>query len=90
MYPDLLVLPLLAPILIAMVAVYGATHLYFDQAATGPKPIGGLDRRFSVLGSGYIGFDGVYSIPYIVMPQSLRYSPTSCSTRPPMGRTSTP
>jgi methyl-galactoside transport system permease protein len=96
MYPNLPVLPLIVPILIAMaacglfgflnglfitklkvpafiatlgtmVAVYGATSLYFDRPPYGAQPIGGLDRRFSTLGTGYIGFDGVYSIPYIVI-----------------------
>ena len=96
MYPDLPVLPLLVPILVAMaacglfgllngifisrlkvpafiatlgsmVAVYGATSLYFDRPPYGAQPIGGLDRRFAALGTGYIGFDGVYSIPYIVI-----------------------
>jgi methyl-galactoside transport system permease protein len=96
MYPNLPVLPLLVPLLVAMVAcglfgllnglfisrlkvpafiatlgtmvaVYGATSLYFDRPPYGAQPIGGLDRRFSVLGTGYIGFDGVYSIPYIVI-----------------------
>jgi len=96
MYPDLPVLPLIVPILIAMVAcglfgflngifvtklkvpafiatlgtmvaVYGATSLYFDRPPYGAQPIGGLDRRFSALGTGYIGFDGIYSIPYIVI-----------------------
>ena len=96
MYPDLPVLPLIVPILIAMaacglfgvlnglfisrlkvpafigtlgtmVAVYGACSLYFDRPPYGAQPIGGLDRRFSALGTGYIGFDGVYSIPYIVI-----------------------
>jgi methyl-galactoside transport system permease protein len=50
-----------------MVAVYGACSLYFDRPPYGAQPIGGLDRRFSTLGTGYIGFDGVYSIPYIVI-----------------------
>ena len=96
MYPDLPVLPLIVPILIAMavcgvfgflnglvvsrlkvpafiatlgsmVAVYGATSLYFDRPPYGAQPIGGLDRRFAALGTGYIGFDGAYSIPYIVI-----------------------
>jgi methyl-galactoside transport system permease protein len=96
MYPDLPVLPLVVPIIVAMigcglfgflnglfiaklkvpafiatlgsmVAVYGATSLYFDRPPYGAQPIGGLDRRFSALGTGYIGFDGVYSIPYIVI-----------------------
>jgi methyl-galactoside transport system permease protein len=96
MYPDMPVLPLLIPILGAMlvcgvfgflngffvsklklpafiatlgsmVAVYGVNSLYFDRPPYGAQPIGGLDRRFSTLGSGYIGFDGLYSIPYIVI-----------------------
>jgi methyl-galactoside transport system permease protein len=96
MYPDLPILPLILPILIAMaacgvfgflngviiaklkvpafiatlgsmVAVYGVNSLYFDRPPYGAQPIGGLDRRFTTLGSGYIGFDGVYSIPYIVI-----------------------
>ncbi|MDR1059586.1 MAG: galactose/methyl galactoside ABC transporter permease MglC [Treponema sp.] len=100
MYPDLPILPLLVPILIAMaacglfgflngifisklqvpafiatlgtmVAVYGTTSLYFDRPPYGAQPIGGLDRRFAALGTGYVGFDGVYSIPYIVIIAAL-------------------
>jgi len=96
MYPDLPLLPLVIPILIAMmacgmfgflngvfvtklrvpafigtlgtmVAVWGACSIYFDRPPYGAQPIGGLDRRFSALGTGYVGFDGVYSIPYIVI-----------------------
>jgi len=96
MYPDLPILPLIVPILIAMVAcgifgflnglfvtklkvpafigtlgtmvaVWGTCSLYFDRPPYGAQPIGGMDRRFSTLGTGYIGFDGVYSIPYIVI-----------------------
>jgi methyl-galactoside transport system permease protein len=55
----------------AMVAVYGTTSLYFDRPPYGAQPIGGLDRRFSALGTGYVGFDGVYSIPYIVIIAAL-------------------
>jgi len=50
-----------------MVAVWGTTSLYFDRPPYGAQPIGGLDKRFTTLGTGYIGFDGVYSIPYIVI-----------------------
>jgi len=50
-----------------MVAVYGANSLYFDRPPYGAQPIGGLDKRFTTLGSGYVGFDGVYSLPYIVL-----------------------
>ncbi|MDR3145042.1 MAG: galactose/methyl galactoside ABC transporter permease MglC [Treponema sp.] len=96
MYPELPILPLVVPIIVAMlacglfgffngifisklqvpafiatlgtmVAVYGTTSLYFDRPPYGAQPIGGLDRRFAALGTGYIGFDGVYSIPYIVI-----------------------
>jgi methyl-galactoside transport system permease protein len=96
MYPDLPILPLLVPIVLAMVlcgvygfingfitaklqvpafiatlgtmvAVYGATSLYFDRPPYGAQPIGGLDHRFTTLGSGYVGFNGLYSIPYIVI-----------------------
>ncbi|MDR0402859.1 MAG: galactose/methyl galactoside ABC transporter permease MglC [Treponema sp.] len=100
MYPDLPVLPLIVPILIAMaacglfgfingliiaklkvpafiatlgsmVAVYGANSLYFDRPPYGAQPIGGLDARFTTLGSGYIGPNGIYSIPYIVIIAAL-------------------
>jgi len=96
MYPDLPILPLFLPILLAMiicgifgflnglfitklrvpafiatlgtmVAVWGACSLYFDRPPYGAQPIGGMDHRFSALGTGYIGFDGLYSIPYIVI-----------------------
>ncbi len=96
MYPDLPILPLLIPILFAMiiggglglfngfvvskvkvppfiatlgmqVAVYGMTSLYFDRPPYGAQPIGGLDARFTALGSGYIGYNNIYSIPYIVL-----------------------
>lgn len=50
-----------------MVAVYGINSLYFDRPPYGAQPIGGLDKRFTTLGSGYIGVDPVYSIPYIVI-----------------------
>jgi methyl-galactoside transport system permease protein len=96
MYPDLPVLPVIIPIIVAMlgcgvfgclngifiaklklpafiatlgsmVAVYGVTSLYFDRPPYGAQPIGGLDERFKTLGTGYVGFNGVYSIPYIVL-----------------------
>uniref|UniRef100_A0A7C3E5T2 Galactose/methyl galactoside ABC transporter permease MglC n=1 Tax=Gracilinema caldarium TaxID=215591 RepID=A0A7C3E5T2_9SPIR len=50
-----------------MVAVYGLNSLYFDRPPYGAQPIGGLDKRFTNLGSGYIGIDGTYSLPYIVL-----------------------
>jgi methyl-galactoside transport system permease protein len=100
MYPDLMVLPLLVPMLVAMavcgifgflngliisrlkvpafiatlgmmVAVYGANSLYFDRPPYGAQPIGGLDSRFITLGTGYIGFNRDYSIPYIVIIAAL-------------------
>ena len=96
MYPDLPILPLFLPILLAMlicgffgflnglsitklrvpafiatlgmmVAVWGACSIYFDRPPYGAQPLGGLDHRFIKLGTGYIGFDGTYSIPYIVI-----------------------
>jgi len=80
MYPNLGELPLILPIIIAMlacgifgflnglitaklkipafiatlgtmVAVYGACSLYFDRPPYGAQPIGGLDQRFTTLGS---------------------------------------
>lgn len=100
MYPDLPVLPLFVPILIAMavcaawgfmngvfvtklkvpafiatlgtmVAIWGANSLYFDRPPYGAQPIGGLDSRIRTLGTGFVGFDGVYSIPYIVLIAAL-------------------
>jgi len=96
MYPDMPLLPLIVPIIIAMtvcglfgilsgffitklkvpafiatlgtqVAVYGTCSIYFDRPPYGAQPIGGLDSRFLELGTGYVGFNGLYSIPYIVI-----------------------
>jgi methyl-galactoside transport system permease protein len=50
-----------------MVATYGITSIYFDRPPYGAQPIGGLRKDLTTLGSGYIGFDGTYSIPYIVI-----------------------
>jgi len=50
-----------------MVAVYGLNSLYFDRPPYGAQPIGGLDKRFTDLGSGWVGIDGTYSLPYIVL-----------------------
>lgn len=50
-----------------MVAVYGATSLYFDRPPYGAQPIGGLDKRFTNLGSGWLGLDGRLSVPFIVL-----------------------
>jgi methyl-galactoside transport system permease protein len=48
-------------------AVYGLNSMYFDRPPYGAQPIGGLDERFIKLGSGFIGKDSTYSIPYIVI-----------------------
>jgi methyl-galactoside transport system permease protein len=50
-----------------MVAAYGVTSIYFDRPPYGAQPIGGLRKDLTTLGSGYVGFDGTYSIPYIVI-----------------------
>lgn len=50
-----------------MVATYGITSIYFDRPPYGAQPIGGLRKDLTALGSGYVGFDGTYSIPYIVI-----------------------
>ena len=47
-------------------AVYGINSMYFDRPPYGAQPIGGLDARFTNLGSGFIGKDPIYSLPYIV------------------------
>jgi methyl-galactoside transport system permease protein len=51
----------------SMVATYGICSIYFDRPPYGAQPIGGLRKDLTTLGSGYIGFDGTYSIPYIVI-----------------------
>ncbi len=51
----------------SMVAVYGICSIYFDRPPYGAQPIGGLNSSFSNLGVGYVGFNGTYSIPYIVI-----------------------
>ncbi|MBB3112651.1 methyl-galactoside transport system permease protein [Paenibacillus phyllosphaerae] len=50
-----------------MVAVYGLNSMYFDIDPNNSQPIGGLRSDFTNLGTGYIGSDGTYSIPYIVI-----------------------
>jgi len=50
-----------------MVATYGITSIYFDRPPYGAQPIGGLRKDLTALGSGYVGFDGTYSLPYIVL-----------------------
>jgi methyl-galactoside transport system permease protein len=51
----------------SMVAVYGITSIYFDRPPYGAQPIGGLNKSFSTLGTGFIGPNGLYSLPYIVI-----------------------
>ncbi|MCY9512817.1 galactose/methyl galactoside ABC transporter permease MglC [Paenibacillus apiarius] len=50
-----------------MVAVYGLNSIYFDMEPNQSQPIGGLREDFSRLGTGYIGPNGPYSVPYIVI-----------------------
>ncbi|MGG4144683.1 galactose/methyl galactoside ABC transporter permease MglC [Paenibacillus algorifonticola] len=51
----------------SMVIVYGVNSFYFDMKPNQSQPIGGLSKEFSKLGTGYIGPNGTYSIPYIVI-----------------------
>ncbi|MDR1893693.1 MAG: galactose/methyl galactoside ABC transporter permease MglC [Spirochaetales bacterium] len=51
----------------SMVAVYGITSIYFDRPPYGAQPIGGLNSSFSALGTGFIGPNGLFSLPYIVL-----------------------
>lgn len=51
-----------------MVAVYGVNSIYFDMKPNESQPIGGLRPDFTkLLGTGYWGPSGAYSIPYIVI-----------------------
>ncbi|MET3287739.1 UNVERIFIED_CONTAM: methyl-galactoside transport system permease protein [Brevibacillus sp. OAP136] len=50
-----------------MVIVYGVNSIYFDMKPNESQPIGGLSKEFSHLGTGFIGPNGPYSIPYIVI-----------------------
>ncbi|WP_442603586.1 galactose/methyl galactoside ABC transporter permease MglC [Paenibacillus sp. KN14-4R] len=50
-----------------MVMVYGLNSIYFDTKPNESQPIGGLRSEFTNLGQGYIGKDGSFSIPYIVL-----------------------
>jgi len=49
------------------VATYGVCSIYFDRPPYGAQPIGGLRKELTTLGSGFLGWDGTYSIPYIVL-----------------------
>ncbi|MEI7026353.1 galactose/methyl galactoside ABC transporter permease MglC [Paenibacillus sp. y28] len=51
-----------------MVIVYGANSLYFDMKPNESQPIGGLREDFTTwFGTGFIGPNGPYSVPYIVI-----------------------
>ncbi|MFD0679619.1 MULTISPECIES: galactose/methyl galactoside ABC transporter permease MglC [unclassified Paenibacillus] len=50
-----------------MVIVYGANSIYFDLKPNESQPIAGLRKDFTNLGTGFIGPNGPYSIPYIVI-----------------------
>ncbi|AFC33190.1 galactoside ABC transporter permease [Paenibacillus mucilaginosus 3016] len=50
-----------------MVIVYGVNSLYFDMKPNESQPIAGLRKDFTNLGTGFIGPNGPYSIPYIVI-----------------------
>ncbi|MDQ1910690.1 galactose/methyl galactoside ABC transporter permease MglC [Paenibacillus sp. GD4] len=50
-----------------MVIVYGANSIYFDMKPNESQPIAGLREEFTNLGTGFIGPNGPYSIPYIVI-----------------------
>ncbi|MDK2878787.1 MAG: methyl-galactoside transport system permease protein [Thermoanaerobacteraceae bacterium] len=50
-----------------MVIVYGVNSIYFDLPPNNSQPIGGLRRDFTNLGTGFIGPNGLYSIPYILI-----------------------
>lgn len=50
-----------------MVIVYGFNSIYFDMKPNESQPIAGLRKDFTDIGSGFIGPNGPYSIPYIVI-----------------------
>ncbi|WP_422448960.1 galactose/methyl galactoside ABC transporter permease MglC [Thermoanaerobacterium sp. DL9XJH110] len=50
-----------------MVMVYGINSIYFDLPPNNSQPIGGLRKDFTNLGTGFIGPNGLYSIPYILI-----------------------
>jgi methyl-galactoside transport system permease protein len=50
-----------------MVIVYGANSIYFDLKPNESQPIAGLRKDFTDIGTGFIGPNGPYSIPYIVI-----------------------
>ncbi|WP_248928526.1 galactose/methyl galactoside ABC transporter permease MglC [Paenibacillus hamazuiensis] len=50
-----------------MVIVYGANSLYFDMKPNESQPIAGLRHDFTNLGTGFVGPNGPYSVPYLVI-----------------------
>ncbi|WP_127487005.1 galactose/methyl galactoside ABC transporter permease MglC [Paenibacillus ehimensis] len=50
-----------------MVIVYGANSIYFDLKPNESQPIAGLRQDFTTIGTGFIGPNGPYSLPYIVI-----------------------
>lgn len=50
-----------------MVMVYGANSIYFNLPPNDSQPIAGFRDDFSKLGTGAIGGDSMYSLPYIVL-----------------------
>ncbi|GMX61639.1 galactose/methyl galactoside ABC transporter permease MglC [Paenibacillus elgii] len=50
-----------------MVIVYGANSIYFDLKPNESQPIAGLRHDFTTIGTGFIGPNGPYSLPYIVI-----------------------
>ncbi|MFB6364301.1 galactose/methyl galactoside ABC transporter permease MglC [Paenibacillus elgii] len=50
-----------------MVIVYGANSIYFDLKPNESQPIAGLRQDFTTIGTGFVGPNGPYSLPYIVI-----------------------
>jgi methyl-galactoside transport system permease protein len=50
-----------------MVAIYGANSIYFDLPPNSSQPIAGFRKDFSTLGTGAIGGNSSFSIPYILI-----------------------
>jgi methyl-galactoside transport system permease protein len=50
-----------------MVIVYGVASIYVDRPPLGAQPIGGLRDDFTNIGTGYLGFSGHLSAPYLVL-----------------------
>jgi methyl-galactoside transport system permease protein len=50
-----------------MTMVFGLNLLYFKQLPVGVTVLEGFSSEFSRLGTGFIGFDSTYSLPYTVL-----------------------